>query len=140
MDYTPLIYTSFGAMIGFIGNYIMDSYKRKYELKKQIYFEVLDHVAKAQKLNEDLLADGIEVPKWMHKLDQEPYKSWFMTYELLHYKLDVIGEYKIKKLMETICDHPFLRDSDNLNLENIFDDLVETMKQELCKSWWQFWK
>jgi hypothetical protein len=55
MDYEPLIYTSFGAVIGFISNFIVETYKRKYELKKQIYFEVLDHVAKARKINQDLL-------------------------------------------------------------------------------------
>jgi hypothetical protein len=138
MDYTPLIYTSFGAIIGFITNYIMNTYRRKYELKKQIYFEVLDHVAKARKINEDLLADGTEVPKWMHKLDIEPYKSWFITYELLQFKLDVIDGKKIKELMRSICDYPFQEGADNLTI--LYDDLIQTMRQELDTSWWQLWR
>lgn len=138
MDYEPLIYTSFGALIGFIGNYITETYKRKYELKKQIYFEVLDHVAKARKFNQNLLEDGKEVWKWKDKLDAEPYKSWFMTYELLCFKLDIIGGEKIKTQMQSICDHPFLEGVDNY--ENLYNTLILNIRQELNKSWWQFWK
>lgn len=138
MNYEPLIYTSFGAMIGFIGNYIMETHKRKYELKKSLYFEVLDHVVKARKMNQDLLSDGMQVPKWMDKLDKEPFKSWFLNYELLHFKLDIIGEEKIIKLFESICDHPFMENVDDYII--LYDDLKEIMGKELNKSWWEIWK
>jgi len=122
----------------FTGNYIMETYKRRYELKKQIYFEVLNHIVKARKINEDLLKDGMEVWKWGNKLDIEPYKSWFMTYELLSLKLDICGEEKIKQIMQSICDRPFLKDVDSLH--KTYDDLIGIMKQELNKPWWQLWK
>jgi hypothetical protein len=138
MNYDPLIYTSFGAVIGFISNLIAETYRRKYELKKQIYFEVLDHAAKAHKMNQDLLKDGMGVPKWMEKLEVEPFKSWFMTYELLSLKLDVVGGEKIKILMQSICDHPFIDNADDYG--SLYDDLIQNIRQELNKSWWQFWK
>jgi hypothetical protein len=84
------------------------------------------------------LEDGMGVPKWMGKLNAEPYKSWFMTYELLCFKLDVIGGEKIKTVMQSICDHPFLDDVDDY--EKLYNDLLINIRQELNKSWWRFWK
>jgi len=138
MDYWPLIYTGFGAMIGFFSSYIIETSKRRYELKREVYFEVLDHIAKAREMNKDLLKEGTEVYKWQQKLDEEPFKTWFRDYELLNIKLDVIGGEKVKDAMQNICDRPFLEYAGNLQLT--YDKLIQTLKQELNRPWWQFWK
>ena len=138
MDYWPLIYTGFGAMIGFFSSYIIETSKRRYELKREVYFEVLDHMAKAREMNDALFEDGMEVYKWGHKLDKEPFKTWFRDFETLNIKLDVIGGEKVKNVMRYICDHPCLDYAGNL--QPTYDELIQTLKQELNRPWWLFWK
>lgn len=139
MDYTPLIYISFGAIIGFIGNYITETYKRKYELKRQTYFEALDYAVKTDQYHHDLFKNGMGIDNWGEKLDTEPYKTWFMTSRLLGLKLEICGGENVKKLIDSLYQQPFEKEP-HAETEIILNNLIQIIKEELNKSCWQFWK
>ncbi len=134
MDFAPIIYISFGAIIGFIGNYILETYKRKYELKRQIYFEFIDVMAQGRILhcNEELINGLYE--RDPNSLPSEEVNSWSTSFEAVKNKMEISASDEIKTLIKTEWLDASLSRFDMI--EEFYKKLLPLIKSDLIKKKW----
>jgi len=126
-----------GAAIGFIPSTLIERKRQAYGLKREIYFEFIDIMARGERLfyKERWEKDQIEYDPDEPSPELE---IWFASLEAVKHKIDLSASNKIKFLIKSEWpDHSLSRFN---NIEVFYNKLLPLIKSDLMMKWWQFWK
>jgi hypothetical protein len=137
LDWLPILVVIIGGLITYFVTSTIEERKRHFELKKQVYFEFIDQITKAKRLDAELrrleqlpsdIGRDLAINR-QHALitDMRP------DFDAAKLKVQVCGSDKVKIL---IHDLTLVVD------DNLHNSVKDTIREELVstKTWWQFWK
>lgn len=91
-----------GAVVGYIPSTLIERERRMYELKRQIYFEFIDVMARGRRLfyheeiDNDIAWENAPEPFPSEEMD-----SWSASFEAVKHKMEISASNEIKTLINT---------------------------------------
>jgi hypothetical protein len=131
-----------GAAIGYFASASIEKKRQTHELKRQIYFEFIDVMARGRKVF--YLEEYMKDQAWVsyNYDDSEPNEtkdSWIASFEAVKLKMEICASTGIKNLIK--IEWPDYRLSRFDTIEGFYQKLVPLIKSDLImKGWWQFWR
>jgi hypothetical protein len=121
-----------GGLIGFFSAWYLDVRRRQYELKRQIYLEVLETLTEAIKFwfdNENKLIE-------LNKFNNIAYK-----FQLTIYKLVLCGCSKeVYEIIDKNLTHPDTFKDAKRAHNIIFEELIPALRKDLNVQWQFLWR
>jgi hypothetical protein len=130
----PLIIVLFAGLINFLINLTIEGLKHRKELKRQVYFELIDVITKTRKVYEDNILYK-QLPD-VEKKDKDI--EIVFAFQAAKFKAYVGGSKEVNAFIDT--QYKKVIEQDNKTYQKFFKGLIDLMTQELVKPWWQFWK
>ncbi len=129
----PLIVVAVGSIITYFITVTIEEQKHRRELKRQVYFELIDVITRARKVYDDNRLNPLSEDPTKDKERRDKEIEIAYAFQAAKFKAYVGGSKEFNRLIDTTLPPDVIRNSDIMTYQGSIKALTDQMTRELVK-------